>query len=212
MVAINNQSKHWDRTWKDRIKPDRIEMNGGKFTVIMNFIWGKPEYFNAEKLDIGCGPALHSQILAQRIIGWRDTWTGIDLSETAVKFASNAGLNAFFGNFLEYDFTKKYDAFILWDTLEHFENPLKVAEKIHKLSRDGKPYVVGNVPLYLSPTDESVGAVERPIFINIIHQFLSECGCSKVWTRIYGICGLPYMLFEGFDPQKKAKDATICSI
>ncbi|MCX8124907.1 MAG: class I SAM-dependent methyltransferase [Spirochaetes bacterium] len=81
-------------------------------------------------LDIGCAAGYFVDYLTQR--GWHAE--GIDIAEDCIEFARNSlHVNAYCGDFLSYEFNKKYDCITMWATIEHLHYPDKFIEKIFSL-------------------------------------------------------------------------------
>jgi len=63
---------------------------------------------------------------------------GIDLSADAVRYASETlGVQAYAGDFLQYDLRERPDVVCLWDTIEHLERPDLYLEKLSCLMAPG---------------------------------------------------------------------------
>ena len=196
MTPIEDQAKYWNKTWGDRIVGNKVSMNGQKIHIVINALWKRFYMAPMEKLDIGCGSGIHAANLAVYNPLWQYKWTGIDLAETGVSNARRCGLNAICGDFFTFDGNgKKYELFLLLDSLEHFEDPLSVGRKIKELASD-RYIIFGNCPLYLGKGTFEAG-VEFPINIWVLKQFMEEAGCLSMNHHIYGINGFPYILFEG---------------
>ena len=190
---IQDEQRAWDKEWRKRIKGESIHGNVKKFRRIVDFIWNNPQYFHLDKLDIGCGPAHHAASVAQFVPLFSKTWTGIDLSSSAIEQVWAFGLNGIRGNFLEYGFDKKFDIFYFWDSLEHFEDLNEVAKKVLRL-RKKHIIIAGNIPLFYSKQEG--GAIEKPMDINKLRVFLKKCGCTQEWIKVYGTDGWPFLMFE----------------
>ncbi|GAG64345.1 unnamed protein product, partial [marine sediment metagenome] len=146
-------------------------------------------------LEIGCGTGIHAQYLASLYPCWRTMWTGIDLAESAIKRAQSFGLNAEVADIYTYESDKKFEVFLLLDSLEHLENHDLLAQQIKKLAAE-RYTIFGNVPLYASSAHKE-GAIEVSLDINTISKFLLDAGCSgHLKQRIYGVNGHPYMIFQ----------------
>lgn len=73
----------------------------------------------ASVLDVGCGNG--DFIRAAREYGFETQ--GIDVSEAAVRFCTETGLAARFGDFLKLEFDTRFDAITMWDVVEHLRQP-----------------------------------------------------------------------------------------
>jgi len=63
---------------------------------------------------------------------------GIDISNDAVEYIKkNQSLNISSGDFLEYQFTEKFDVFCMWDTIEHLKEPHLFIKKISENINSG---------------------------------------------------------------------------
>lgn len=197
MTTLEKQAEYWDSEWGNRTKTDKVEMNIGKMKVLLDELWKRPGFTLKEKLDIGCGTGVHAYILAQYSTYWKDRYMGIDLSKKAIKKAHSFGLNVALQDVYQLqNGVKKFQVFLLLDTLEHIEHHEKLGQKIRALGQE--PYTIfGNIPLYLSAPHHE-GAFERPMTIFDVARFLEQAGCAgQFWHRVYGAGGMPYMLFEG---------------
>ena len=194
---IEQETKYWNETWQGRIKDDgTVTCNILKYRKVMDYLWSKPNFFFANKLDIGCGPAQHAVTMAQLARGYKETWVGLDLSETAIAYATKRGMDAHCLNFLEWDGGnyQPFGVFFFWDSLEHFEDLKAVAAKVKELAAE-KFTICGNIPLFHSPIHEK-GGVENHMDIDVIRDFWNDCGYDKEWFSIYGTMGWPFLMFE----------------
>ena len=185
---------YWNIAWDKRIKPDGIYRNCEKADILLKHLWNRPQYLSIEKLEIGCGPGTHILSLAQFAPNWGATWTGIDLSDVVVKCAVKQGLNAKVASIETYETNRKFGVFLLLDVLEHIKTP-KIAAKKIKGFADDKYAVFGNVPLFYTEAE----GFEIPVDFLYVRDFLSLCGCKKMWHEIYGVDGYPFMVFEGIN-------------
>lgn len=190
-----NAAEYWDLEWKRRAGDltKHPEMNVEKLGKIFYELTKRLDYADMEKLDIGCGTGIHALHMGLMCSGWRKKWTGIDLSENAVRFAVSKGLNAICGDIFQYETDKRFGLFLLLDTFEHIFDDKRLAEKIKSLAEPSFS-IFGNVPMYSAAHVETV---ERPIGIKQIVDFLFSCGMQGVNYEIYGAAGWPYCLFEG---------------
>lgn len=196
-IPLDLQAGYWEQEWAGRASSEKIKMNLGKVRVLINQLWSRAPYAVMEKLDIGCGTGVHAHILSRYSPYWKERWTGLDLSPVAVERAKGFGLNAKVQNFFEYDGDgKRYELFLLLDTMEHIDDHERLGSKIKELAYS--EYVIfGNIPLYLSES-QIEGHYERPMTIHTVKRFLSYAGCDgKFMFNVYGISGFPYMWFEG---------------
>ncbi len=187
-------SKYWDSQWHDRVKPNgNVVLNGDKFEYLKKALWERLEFIGKEKLEIGCGVGILASHMSTIYPCYKTMWTGIDLSEAAIKKAQSVGLNAEVADIYTYDPGRKFKVFFFMDSLEHLLNHELLGERI-KLLADDKYIIFGNVPLYTSFHE---GKYERPVDIDQLLKFLHYAGCyGKFWNKIYGIKARPYMLFE----------------
>ncbi|MBN2038417.1 MAG: class I SAM-dependent methyltransferase [Spirochaetes bacterium] len=89
-------------------------------------------------LDIGCAAGYFVNYLKER--GWESK--GIDISRDCVQFAVDNRLNVEFGNYLEFNFSQKFDLITLWATIEHLHHPELVLEKAYAdLKKGGMLYI-----------------------------------------------------------------------
>jgi 2-polyprenyl-3-methyl-5-hydroxy-6-metoxy-1,4-benzoquinol methylase len=89
-------------------------------------------------LDIGCAAGYFVNFLKGR--GWHSS--GIDISESCVKFAKKSGLKVSKGDYLKIKYSKKFDLITLWATIEHLHRPDIVLQKAHSdLNDNGMLYI-----------------------------------------------------------------------
>lgn len=195
--TIEQQSRYWNETWQGRIHDDGVDMNVGKLNILLHELVARPYLARMKKLDIGCGSGIHAHVLAKYNPYWKQRWTGIDLAQSGIDRAKNKyGLTAICGDIFNFDGNgNKYEAFLLLDSLEHFEERDKLGSKIKELA--APEYVIfGNIPLYLSVLHQE-GGIEKPMDANVVKNFLFSAGCEgKTSVRVYGVNAFPYMLFE----------------
>lgn len=90
-------------------------------------------------LDQGCGTGDFVELAQQA--GWDAQ--GIDLSESAVRFAASKGLKVELGTLESNQYpTESFDVVTLWDVLEHLPNPRHEIEQIHRVLRVGGLLVI----------------------------------------------------------------------
>ena len=188
--------KYWDTQWAKRIRPDNIvEMNPAKLKRLLYELTNRPIYAAKQKLEIGCGPAMHARMLCKMNPWWRERWIGIDPSETAIAYARKNSMDAHVSTMEDFSSDVKYGVFLFLDVFEHLENRDAVADKIRELG-DTSYIIFGNIPLYVSQHALEKG-VEFPTNMGDVVEFLVRAGCiSGVWCNVYGIGGLPYCTFE----------------
>jgi 2-polyprenyl-3-methyl-5-hydroxy-6-metoxy-1,4-benzoquinol methylase len=144
-------------------------------------------------LDIGAGRGYFVQAAAHSFQA-----DGIELSPTAVYYASKDGINLIAGDFLSYRFEdKKYDVITLWDVLSCFQDPNPILSKCwDELNNNGLlvmtlPYsssipakVLGKYwPLMIPPINFSYFSEKSLNYLLKGHAFLllkSVCEAKKV--------------------------------
>ena len=180
-------------------------MNGEKFEILINALWKRIEFIGREKFEIGCGTGVHANYMSAYYPCWRTMWTGIDLAESAIAKAKSFGLNAEVADIYEYKTDKKFQVFLMLDSLEHHEHHDLLADKIRELADDKKGYTIfGNIPLY--PCDLHLeGGYERPMDIHILAEFLKNAGFKQFTHKVFGAFGYPYMMFQGWSQEKRKK-------
>ena len=198
-MSIKKETKYWHETWAGRIKPGKdggVAFNGEKFEILIKALWKRLEFIGLEKFEIGCGTGFHAQTMATLYPCWRTMWTGVDLAESAVEKAKSFGLNAEVANVYEYTSDKKFELFLMLDTLEHFEHHDLLGAKIKELAAE-KYMIFGNIPLYPSYPHEK-GGYERPMNIHELAKFLRFAGFRSLSHRVFGAFGFPYMMFQAW--------------
>ena len=199
-MGVEREGQYWDKTWAGRIRPGTtggVMVNGEKFQTIVKELWRRVEFINCDKFEIGCGTGIHAQYMAALYPCWRTMWTGIDLAESAVAKAKSFGMNAEVANIYEYKSDKKYDLFIMLDTLEHFEFHDLLGAKIKELAKE-EYCIFGNYPMYTSTLHEQ-GGYERSMGVADLVEFLKFAGFKTFNYRIFGSYGYPYMMFQAWN-------------
>jgi 2-polyprenyl-3-methyl-5-hydroxy-6-metoxy-1,4-benzoquinol methylase len=99
-------------------------------------------------LDIGCAMGVFLAIAKER--GWKVF--GVDVSDYATKFAKERfGINCFTGDIRDARLPDKhFNVITLWDTIEHFENPLEELKEIRRILTDD------GIILFDTPNVESI--------------------------------------------------------
>ncbi len=190
-----NAVPYWDTQWEKRTQ-NGIQLNVKKAYKLLGKFMEKEYYEKLEKLDIGCGLGHICRYVS--MFGqpeFENYYTGIDESKVAIDFGKKHGLNVVCGDILKYEFDKKFDAFLLLDSLEHIEDHLGLANKIRSLAKD-RYYIVGNIPLYQSDHVNEMGGFEHEMNSHKLTTFLHNCGAMGCEEEIYGCFGFPYMFFE----------------
>ncbi|OGG29530.1 hypothetical protein A2971_02495 [Candidatus Gottesmanbacteria bacterium RIFCSPLOWO2_01_FULL_46_21] len=100
-------------------------------------------------LDIGCGVGIFLQKVKEA--GWNGV--GVDISKTAVGYATSHGLNVQLGKIEDLEFKpKSFDVITLFQTIEHLEGPLNTLSKLYSLLRKG------GLLILTTPSEESLMA------------------------------------------------------
>lgn len=101
-----------------------------------------------ELLEVGCGAGGFLEVAAKN--GW--SVTGLDSSLENTAKLSAKGLPAICAPFLSYHEKHRFDAVVLWDLIEHPQDPLGFVKKCHELLRDGGLLLIAtpNYPNLLS--------------------------------------------------------------
>jgi hypothetical protein len=191
---LDSDAQYWDSIWSKRIyqdKPKVVDMNKLKMKRVLIELMIRPYYRDLNKLDVGGGTGIHHGIMDKEMPGWANNLAIVDCSEVAVAKARLFNINAYLGDFYEFDPGRKFDAFFFLDSLEHFEDLRKVSHKITYLA-NGDFYVFGNVPLYSQAHQDH----EWPMDRTILTGFLWSLGMDSWRQFVYGSYGYPYMIFE----------------
>jgi 2-polyprenyl-3-methyl-5-hydroxy-6-metoxy-1,4-benzoquinol methylase len=187
-------SDYWENEWNKRIVGNKVKFNVGKAEMILNNLKRRNFFKPKQILDIGCGPAFHAIRIQKDEPTYPDRWYGVDLSPVAVKFFKEHGLQGECISIFELETTKKFDVFLLLDSLEHISDRDSLAHKINELAKP-EFTIFGNVPLYTDQHGLESGA-EEPIDIQILVKFVKMAGCNDMDHFIYGVNGFPYLLFQ----------------
>ena len=107
-------------------------------------------------LEVGCGTAVSSNGFLKNDI----KYTGIELDESIFKFAISKKRNVIYGDFLKFDFEKKFDIIFASQVVEHIENPNIFFKKCNEILNT-------NGILHIDvPNDNSMISYLRKIFKN----------------------------------------------
>lgn len=199
MIGVGKE--YWEKEWDKRIEKTNkngvgyVKRNPQKFSKLFYEMTKRPHLMNLEKIDVGCGPSSLAVFLGMFDENFLNTYTGIDLSENAVKWCTDYQINAVQGDFLNYPFNKKFSLFMFWDVLEHIPDHETLAQRIKELANDDF-YIVGNIPLYLSDHINHEDGFEQAMDVNKLLKFIKQCGGIGFHQEIYGCFGMPYMFFE----------------
>ncbi|MES2444556.1 MAG: class I SAM-dependent methyltransferase [Pseudomonadota bacterium] len=90
----------------------------------------------ASLLDVGCGAG--DLLEAAVELGFEGR--GIDISEASAERCRTRGLDAVSGDFLTYDFGRKFDVITMWDVMEHLRDPAAFLARVHDLLEPGGMY------------------------------------------------------------------------
>ena len=147
-------------------------------------------------LDIGCGKGTFLKKLADKGI----SCDGIDFSKTMIDAArknyEGYNINLYHGNFITYDFKKKYDCIISNAVLEHVEDDSAFIRKIEMLlNPNGKLILLTSAhPWLYSVFDESVHHYRR-YGKKQLHELVKKNKFIIVSTRYWDVLGIPYLLY-----------------
>ena len=193
-------TQHWDAEWTKRAVPEGEHAGPGflalmtrnmeKTQTVLKALAARPYYTMLEKLEIGCSNGVHAAYLNNRDPMYLDKWTGIDLSEVAISRARRAGMNAHVADIMTWEPGRKFEAFIMLDSLEHILDHERLANKILALATPVFR-LFSNIPMYCDAME-----FEKPMDVNAVAHFVHRLGCHKFWHKIYGSFGYPYMMFE----------------
>lgn len=92
----------------------------------------------ADILDVGCGNGAF--ILVANSMGYNAV--GIDISPGGVSIARSRGANAIEGDFLTYEFDRKFDIITMWDVVEHLRDPAVFFERARVFLKPGGLLVI----------------------------------------------------------------------
>lgn len=87
-----------------------------------------------ELLEIGCGRGSFLKFARER--GWEVS--GVDSGPENIEALAREGISGVCSDFMEFRTDRKFDAIVLWDLIEHTENPKEFLRKAKQfLHRDG---------------------------------------------------------------------------
>jgi len=99
-----------------------------------------PSLRNGNLLDIGCGVGPY--LLTTRDMDWQVY--GVEVNETAARYARRRGLQVTQGNFEAIEFPENcFDVITLWHVFEHFPFPVRVLSKIKKMLKEDGLLLLG---------------------------------------------------------------------
>ena len=177
-MNLEKVKEFWAKEWDKRIDvdTDKLIFNEQKRKRIHHFL--KRFNLNGEKiLDVGCGVGQFNIEFK-----WKN-WTGVDLSETAIQYGKSKRpeSNYMLMDVLDLPEDKKFDVFMAWDSLEHIDLTMELANKIDRLSHKGS-FFIGNVPTqYFTEAEEC----EHEMNYEILHRFLINCGYFTISTTTH---------------------------
>ena len=136
--------------WIDLIKTEKhiFPDKPKRFSRVWRRIFGYIPNIKGEVLDVGCGIGKH---LAEFLSGGWDI-SGIDCSQEILDCAKEylgEKANLMLGDFMEYEFNKKYDLVFHIGVVEHYlekEERLSFLKKMLELVKDGG-YMISIVPI-----------------------------------------------------------------
>ena len=94
-------------------------------------------------LEVGCGSGGFAQFAKES--GWQIT--GLDSSKENIQKLKEQGVDGVAIDFLKYKAKKKYDAIVMWDVIEHPQDPAVFLEKSRELLKDNS-YLLIATPYY----------------------------------------------------------------
>jgi len=148
-------------------------------------------------LDVGCstGAFLHQlKIQSYDILG-------TDVAGPALDYAESKGIPVRRGNFLEQDFSERFDAITFWAVVEHLVHPGPFLEKAASILRPGG-YCFVLVPNFRSFATRLLGARYRYILPQHVNYFTAHTLsrlCQKEFT-------LAHLTTTHFNPLVILKD------
>lgn len=112
-------------------------------------------------IEIGCGPGINLEQIRKNYPNIK--LYGVDLSKNACKICKSKGIEISNSDFMKFNPSKKYDAVLMMDFLEHVENDLLALKRANSLL-DKNGYLICTVPsnpsLY-SSHDKNLGHYRR---------------------------------------------------
>jgi hypothetical protein len=193
-MSWEKKIEYWENTWETVLDPDNPRgWNIKKMSRLIKEMSLRPHYAKLKKLEIGCGPGAHADIMGEIYTNWNDNWMGVDVSTLAVEHAQSLGLDARVAAAEKFQTDERFELFILLDVLEHIQERYELAENIARLAEENF-FIFGNIPLFGS---KHPAYVEELLDGYKLGKFLRRAGCKHVWVHIWGANLNPFMMFEG---------------
>jgi SAM-dependent methyltransferase len=142
-------------------------------------------------LEIGCAAGYFLEYMKLR--GW--DVLGVEISKEMSDFAKNQlGLNVVNQDFLEFDITiNEFDCVVLWASIEHFKDPIRVFKKIDLVLKPKGVFVFstcrwGLIARLLKDRWRFMNVPEHLFFFNEtqLEQILASIGFKKISRITYG--------------------------
>jgi len=154
------------------------------------------DYKWGDTFDIGCGNGLVSAQIKER---FNLEISGCDLNLAALKQASAHRLPYYFYNVHEKneDFRAKYDSILLFDVLEHIEDPTAFLRSVAFHQKVGGSLLI-NVPAFQTlygDYDKSAGHVKR-YARDLLQKELRAAGYQMERSTYWGMSLLPLLLLR----------------
>ncbi len=110
-----------------------------------------------ELLEVGCGTG--SFLQAAKTAGWEVC--GVDSGKSNIDSLSQKGIEGYCQGFLEWETLQRFDVIVLWDLIEHPQDPSLFVAKCYELLKSG------GLLLLATPQDPNLLTVLSDLFYDI---------------------------------------------
>ncbi|SMF90077.1 2-polyprenyl-6-hydroxyphenyl methylase / 3-demethylubiquinone-9 3-methyltransferase [Paenibacillus uliginis N3/975] len=171
---IESSQQQWDEEYRSNMWSYLSDITEyARYSIVYGYI----RKFVADEgiLDMGCGTGILYDMLLD---SEKDVYTGVDLSEEAIKIASSKTSKRFHcGDINQYVPTKRYDVIIFNESLQYVPNtPSKLLEYSHFLTPDG--VIISSLYSHKNTLDPDYAMVEYKI------EEMEQCGLFDVVDKV----------------------------
>ncbi|UNK19531.1 class I SAM-dependent methyltransferase [Paenibacillus sp. N3/727] len=172
---IESSQQQWDEEYRSNMWSYLSDITEyARYSIVYGYI----RKFVADEgiLDMGCGTGILYDMLLD---SEKDVYTGVDLSEEAIKIASSKTSKRIFhsGDINQYVPTKRYDVIIFNESLQYVPNtPSKLLEYSRYLTPDG--VIISSLYSHKNTLDPDYAMVEYKI------EEMEQCGLFDVVDKV----------------------------
>ncbi|MGM1050192.1 MAG: class I SAM-dependent methyltransferase [Bacillota bacterium] len=172
---IESSQQQWDEEYRSNMWSYLTDITEyARYSIVYGYI----RKFVADEgiLDMGCGTGILYDMLLD---SEKDVYTGVDLSEEAIKIASSKTSKRIFhcGDINQYVPSKQYDVIIFNESLQYVPNtPSKLLEYSRYLTPDG--VIISSLYSHKNTLDPDYAMVEYKI------EEMEQCGLFDVVDKV----------------------------